>query len=452
LVVPIRRLSVFLLFSSDASPRYKRNVLDTVCYPEGHIFRLRYHRIHVAQTIRDAGKGDWELAYKVFRSGRRGLAVYAETSADGGFTFYPLRTVEILRIRVTGSIYYVDVHLREFVDYGNDRDARQETQAALHKAIQGLASYPLPQLKKDGSARRGLTWRASQPGEPDPTAPELFEALPQTDQDTAHQGYFLTLTDNSRLGGACPKHADSTASWESVVDVLARSDSLKDCTFYLIEGFHEVRRTFWLHTERLLPSTDDGWASIYPLPMGQVAVLKLLFYRPEGGTDALLSRSIVVRTEGDVFSGTSHKAIAVTSRYNEERLLFACKRVFDSTLASIYLEPAFEKTTGDGPRAEGAIASEEVLAPRPFLLVRVTVPVGTVALILLGLVAAPILLTAGSDFYRDLGHYLKAHGHPDLGDILATCATHWAAFSKAVAAVVTLVAGYFGFRRLPVGK
>jgi hypothetical protein len=186
--------------------------------------------------------------------------------------------------------------------------------------------------------------------------------------------------------------------------------------------------------------------------MGRVAVLKVLFYRPEGGGDDLFSRSISVRTEGDAFSGMSHKAIAVTSRYNEERLLFACKRVFDSTLASIYLDPAFEEAKKKDGGVAAATIPELVLAPRPFLLVRVTVPVATMGWILFGLVTAPILLTAGSDFYRDLGQYLLTHGHPVLGDILSRYPAHWAAYSKAAAAAVTLGAGYLGLRRLPVGK
>ena len=38
------------------------------------------------------------------------------------------------------------------------------------------------------------------------------------------------------------------------------------------------------------------------------------------------------------------------------------------------------------------------------------------------------------------------------GDLIARNAGDLATYSKALAASVTLIAGYFGFRRLPIGK
>jgi hypothetical protein len=357
--------------------------------------------------------------------------------------------VDLVRIFVRGSVYYVDVRLQQFVNYGSDADGRETVHRALTDRIRRVPFYPLPQLKEDSSGTRsGLAWPLGRKASL--SRPELFTGLSEQEQSKVSQGYFLILTPSTGEDWNLPT-AESTLhqSWESVVDTLGRTSSMSECTFFLIAGFHRVRSRWRLRNRRIetvLRSSDDGWASAYLLPMGRIAVLKLLFYRPDLGIAGEISpRTIDVRTEGDVFSSVSHKKIHISSRYNEERLLFACKRVFDSVLAAISLEPLFEDEGNPG-------REEVVLAPRPYLLVAVRVPKSVVFWILLGLATAPLFLTAGPDLLRDTGKQLTELGYEVVGYFFETHALLLAGLSKAFAITLTLVAGYLGFRRLPVGK
>src|SRR5260370_30502891 len=110
---------MFYLFSSDYEPRFKRNVLEVLCYPENHIMRFRYHPNHVAPEIKTwYEKG--ELDDRLKKSKGKGLSVYAETAGllpEKAFDFYPIRDVEIIRAQVIGNVYYVDMRLGRFVDY-----------------------------------------------------------------------------------------------------------------------------------------------------------------------------------------------------------------------------------------------------------------------------------------------------------------------------------------------
>src|SRR5258708_34386756 len=71
--------------------------------------------------------------------------------------------------------------------------------------------------------------------------------------------------------------------------------------------------------------------------MGTSVVLKLLFFR-SSKAPRISDQSLEIKTDGDAFAGFSQKEIPVLSRYNEERVLIACKRVFDSVFAPIIIE------------------------------------------------------------------------------------------------------------------
>src|SRR5262245_39149561 len=135
---------MFYLFSSDSEKRYKRNVLDILCYPETQIFRFRYHVNHVGPSIQRLAsdpKSDSKLEKEW---GRKAVTVYAETTEqvpNRKFRFYPTREVEILRVQVIGNVYYVDVKLGRFIDYANcEGDCLQ----LFGNSISQLSSYPLP--------------------------------------------------------------------------------------------------------------------------------------------------------------------------------------------------------------------------------------------------------------------------------------------------------------------
>jgi hypothetical protein len=175
--------------------------------------------------------------------------------------------------------------------------------------------------------------------------------------------------------------------------------------------------------------------------MGSNVTLRLVFYRSEKADNSILAKDqkLKVSTGGDAFSGISQDEIPILSRYNEEQVELACKRVFDSVLAPI--------TISHDP------ARHDVLAAHSFLLARVVVPKIVVLTILTGLVVAPILLTIGPDLVDAIGssRFLQASAK-NLGDWLVDNKGSVSLLAKALAAGVTLVAGYLGLRRLPLGK
>jgi hypothetical protein len=451
-----KQTRIFYLFSSDHSPRYKRNVLDTLCYPQGHIFRLRYQDTLVSDEIRNWGSQESSITGNLSRVGRKGVTIYAETTPappHKRFTFYPTREVEIVRIKVVGSIYYVDVRFGKFINYFSglapnaDRTQKvQETQRDFQRRVETTICYPLPPLETNGAGQKnGKTW--------DKAHPEVVVDYNADLQNTT-QGYFFTLTQTpvpqstaQRADGAIEYSLDEPSAnlaWESVAHILSESPSMKSSIFYLVTGFYRIRKAhggFGENEERAIKYVDDGWSTKYPLPMGENLVLKLLFYRSDGAAE-IGPQTIVLTAEGDAFAGISQKEVEVLSRYNEERIQIACKRVFDSTLAPITLE---HKRNDKTP--------EEVLAPHPYLLAQVRVPTRTVGWILFGLVVAPILLTLGPDFLKHIGdgQVLQSIAKP-FGNWVSRNAGDLSVLAKTMAAIVTLSAGYLGFRRLPMGK
>jgi hypothetical protein len=475
---------MFYLFSSDAETRYKRNVLDILCYPESQIFRFRYNMSHVAPTIQTLAS-DPELDSKLDNEwGRNAVTVYAETAGEiptRRFRFYPTREVEILRIQVIGTVYYVDVKLGRFIDYTRCSCARDGLET-FRETISRLQFYPLPQLtKKQGAQgdqpqdREGLTWTSTE------TEPRPYTGTPAI----ANQGHFFHHV--SKGSNAALEYktglSDNYKAWQSSIEILSSAPSMRDSVFYLVEGFYIVRKRYWIfgkNSEHLIPPKDNGWETRYPLKMGKTVVLKLLFYRAEKAS-SISSRSLEIRTEGDAFAGFSQKEIPLLSRYNEERILIACKRVFDSIFAPIVialkkesesvpvsadpltllrstqvatpwgiLELKLKQPPEDTPATN---ASADLLAPNPFLLTQVVPSQGLILLTLVFLTFASFFLFMSPDYIQMLGwSRLIQQNYKEFGDWLVRNAPTLTQVSKVLGAVFTLAAGYLGFRKLPLGK
>jgi len=233
-------------------------------------------------------------------------------------------------------------------------------------------------------------------------------------------------------------------AWQSVVDVLGHSPTMKSCLFFLTTGFYRVKRAWKIGSfqETLIEGFDDGWNTKYPLPMGKTVVLKLLFYRPEDSPN-IYPQNLAINVDKDVVAGISQQEILVHSHYNEERIELALKRVYDSVLSALSIEYK--------PNVDPAV--QAVLTPHPFFLIKVTVPRRTLIFILAGLLLAPILLTLSPDYLVHIGKgQILQSRTKGLGDFIARNAGDLATYAKALAASVTLIAGYLGFRRLPIGK
>lgn len=487
---------MFYLFSSDYAARYKRNVLDILCYPEGQIFRFRYQDSHVSDEIKGWGTCQSQLAEKLKKVGNKGVTIYAETAGDVPtkyFNFYPTREGEIVRIQVVGSVYYVDLKLGEFIDH---RDQSTKNLGPFQDTIKKLKFSPLPPLtyKKDDAGNQladqeGLTWYK------DKAKPVPYEQPPKP----STQGYFFFYIpeDSPNLIKYSKGGLANLKAWESVVEVLSSSaPSMKACVFYLIEGFYEVRRRWFLFGRReeyLIHPQDNDWDTKYPLKMGKSFILKLLFYRSSKASP-ILPQTLEIKTDGDAFAGFSQKEILILSRYNEERILIACKRIFDSVFAPIIIElkkaeqptPAdVSKTITGGkitvggnyklsPPQDDVLAmfsgdldlqieptaltgkpttTPDVLAPHPFLLTQITASKRLIVLTLILLVAASFFLFMSPDYIQQIGNSQIAQSRfKEIGDTLARNAPAFTALSKVMGAVCTLCAGFLAFRKLPVGK
>jgi hypothetical protein len=409
---------MFYLYSSNAEERYQRNILETLCYPERHIMRFRYEEDIVSPAARF-------YAEKRLPRNSRGLVIYAEIVGEE-LVFFPICLVEVIRIHKVGSIYFVDFRVGEFFTYNRLTISAVDILAQFRNGVE--KPYPLPAV----SAGSSYTWV------------ENTRVRMETVKGQAHnQGYYLNFS------ATYPRDlivgSRDFSAWENVVKVLVeQAPSMRSCVFYNIMGFYRVKRRWGIGEplERPLPSIDDRWSTTYPLPMATRVILKMLFLKPTK-SELILPQKIKVRLEGAAFAGAAEREIALTSSYNEERIELACARVLDSILAPISFDLA--PSVGSG-------GNSSVVAPAPYILAQVKVPRSVVLIILAGLVLAPLLLSLSPDFLRDVGSSPTLAKVPWLASLLVGKATRVSEFCKLAAAIITLVVGYLGLRRLPLGK
>lgn len=468
---------MFYLFSSDHELRFKRNVLDVLCYPEKHIFRFRYHPNHVAPEIKEwYEKGELDKKLKKFKG--KGLSIYAEATGsvpNKTYDFYPLREIEIIRVQVVGNVYYVDFRLGCFLDYySTGQHEALEQLRKLQGLIKTIKFHPLLLLANNPETgeRQGLTW--TNDGKLD-----QYNGAP----GFTNQGYFFLYVDDtisSQIKYSIGQPRNHKA-WESVAEILSSAPTMQSAVFYLVEGFYRIRRRFvWIgeHEEYLIEPKDDSWDTRYPLKMGTSVVLKLLFFRSSKA--AQIRPSLEIKTDGDAFAGFSQKEIRVESRYNEERVLIACKRVFDSIFAPIRIElkettPSDQRSVNPLPVSASTeidtpwgvleikrrdVASkppdqtkQDVLAPQPFLLTQITASRPLIFATLIFLALASFFLFMSPDYIESIGwSRLFQTRSKALGDLFVRNAAVFAQVSKVLGFVFTLAAGYLGFRKLPLGR
>src|SRR2546430_9557051 len=96
-----------LLFSSDARPRYKTDILDALCYPVGHRLRFRYQDHHVSPIVK--GWRQKPSGQVIVPSGTdAALIVFADTTRAAEsktFEFFPVRRGHIRNLWKPGTIY-----------------------------------------------------------------------------------------------------------------------------------------------------------------------------------------------------------------------------------------------------------------------------------------------------------------------------------------------------------
>lgn len=373
------------LFCSAAAPLYKRDALECISYPAGHIFRFRYAVKYVEPGV---------LTNPKSFVGKQALLVFLDTVGSPKpieFDFYPLRMVMILRMEVTAGAIYIDFGFGEFVNYVTGDERRD----AWDRFFKNLASRPWPPGVKSGPNPDGRFVLSYELNPPDMTT----ESLRPYD------------------------------NWNSVVNQLDKTKDLADSTFCLVQGFYEAGGQM---SESKLASTSQGFDSIYPIPMGKSVVLKTLLSRPSFDyANPKSARTLTISTVGDVFAGMSKNKILSESRYNEDRTVLVCKRVFDTVLAIVSIEEA---------------NTESVRSPRLTLLTRVQVPRLIIGFVVGGVALAALLLAMETEVIKFVATLMPS----SIEEWLTPNSKTIAAIAKLFAPVPVAISAYIAFRKLPI--
>ena len=231
-------------------------------------------------------------------------------------------------------------------------------------------------------------------------------------------------------------------AWEQLTYRLNKTHDLKGCTFFLIIGLFRMKGTRPFRIpysevliarpyEVLIPPQDDGYDSVYHLPMGESAILKLLFSRPTFGLGTTNGRRTLQISYGaEVFEGVSKFKLFSDNRYNQEKIIFVCKRVLDSFLSRVSIEQQSEV---------------DVQSPNPFLLITIDVPRHITLLVVLGVVFTAILVALDSELIKYLGSMF-----PDHAEYVNENAKTLSALAKAISPLPVGVSAYLAFRKLPL--
>ena len=372
------------LFCSASTLLYKRDALRSIAYPAGHIFRYRYLRKYVDRKVLDS-LHQYE--------GATALLVYADTlERDGArdFSFYPLRKVNLLRLSSAAGAVYVDFRFGEFVNYGSDSKKRDSWDEFLKRM----------------------------PGRPWPPK-------------STHQGSFLLDVDDEAQ--ITTGDANQTDCWGYLVNQLDLSRDLSKSTFCLVQGFYYASQDrYGCYSETKLDAIDNTYDSIYPIPMGESVVLKLLLWRPTYDYDNPDSaRKLSIKVGADAFASMSKNEVCSESRYDEDRTVLVCKRVFDNVLSFVSIEE---------PGDVGA------RSPHLTLLTKVRVPTWVIAGVVLLVGTGTFLLALDAEFFAFVATFLDGPWRSYLneyGKVLAT-------LTKLAGAVAIAVSTYLAFKRLPI--
>lgn len=381
------------LFCSAATALYKQDALDCTCYPEGHLFRFRYSKSYVDPQI-------WEETKKF--ENKDGIMVFIDTVGPDGkkdFDFYPVRKITTIRFHKEGSAIYIDFKFGPFINYGPQNDDRLKI--AWDQFFKNLPNRPWPPPERSGRNE---------------------------------QRYFILSNAKDQKGPDFPTSGSvPNEPWENVIQRLDKTEGLGGSTFFQVLGFYEIKKTLLNivppYQEVPIRPMDNSYDSIYPLPMGKSVVLKFLLSRPS--YDPKDQRNLELKASGDSFVGLSKEIVHSNSRYNEERIILVCRRVFDSVLSAVSIKQKNEP--------------EGIQSPKPFLLTKIKVPRRIVGVVVGGVVFSALLLSFDPNSIERLGQLLPTHA-----DFLKQNAGFLSGLCKAFAVALVGISGYLAFRRLPL--
>jgi hypothetical protein len=162
--------------------------------------------------------------------------------------------------------------------------------------------------------------------------------------------------------------------------------------------------------------------------------LKVLLSRPSYRDAKEARRRLDIRFSPEAFIGISKKEIYSESRYNEENVVFVCKRTHDPILSSVSFEQRKEKKT--------------IQAPKPFILTQTEVPPSIVSSIIVGSIAGAALLGLDSDSIATIGSWISKY--LGCGTFIVGNAKTLSVFAKMISGILVSLCAYWAFRKLPM--
>jgi hypothetical protein len=416
-----------------------------MCYPPGHIVRFRYQIHHLAKAVQDwkvDNAGEVSVPYLQGNC----LIVFADTTDAAKppycFKFFPVRWATINRLSKRGTIYYADVELGEFVNYLKWGDRIEEQFKGCQEFISTLSGSPFPRMLADGTKLEvGKAWDASR------------QVVPFDKRDVnQHPGYLFLQAEYDFW--SWKESGLTDAAWEGTIDVLCKFSCLSTSLFFKIDGLFKLSRRFfspWKTTEKFLSPRNHAVETSYRLPAGKMVILKLLFYRPDSAPKPMIS-VLKVQALGDGFAGVLPSEIRIDSRYNEQRIIIACKRVLDNIIAPILINE-HEKAESKGDAPVPPVPTQATLVAEPFLMAQISVARFAVFWIIIGLVFGGLFLSIGPDYAKAVGGWAWVQRiSPTFAGFLVNRPADAASLSKILAGIVTLVTGFLGLRKVPLGK
>ena len=429
-------------FTSNYQERYKSDAALALAYPRGHIITFRYNKKYVAPQIQQWTRaGGAERA--IPRRHRDAFVVFADYIArENEFQFYPLRKAKIVRLWTRGEAYLAALQLQDYVCYANDNQPARFREWILQQQNRPVPKELVTAQRPDGN-------------------------------------FMLDCDDRSIDPTAAPVNSESADfAWQNIVESIAKSPNLKHVVYWRVDGIYLLKgyQAFTpklFQTEKLINPTVSHAESRYRLSMGKNYVMKFVTYVPGSSRPSCV---IEFNSAGKDGAMITPERLTVSSRYNEDRILIGCKRALDSAFNPLEIKNKKRYEAVDTCSVTKELYNLQVVddhlvvskqAPKEnsaeknlteendqkqwhiieaYLRIQIDVPRRVIFLILLALAFASLLLSVGPDMVRDFSPStwsLPPRQHvPD----------HIAVLSKALGAVIGFIAGYIGFRKLPIGK
>lgn len=298
---------MIFLYSSSLRPVYRQTVLDSCCYPEHHVIRLRYSEAYVHPAIysNPTSIANSE-ALLVFASTPKSTvsevplneqpsspndqnASKSEPAQPQGpeFSFIPTRSCKIMSAKVESSVLLVDVELGQFVNYGIGDEVRKRVQSKLLSHTH----RPHPQGK----------W------------PE---------------GYFIYQDEPIEWEAS----SSEGISWRSLVDKI-NSSELSESLTYRIVGFFKK-------DGNVITASTQNSSCVYSFPPNETVELRIFYYHKVDQSPH--NWRLDFDYDCRVIASSSANTFRVLGRYDEGRFLLSTTRITDPTYGHFSIVPIVE--------------------------------------------------------------------------------------------------------------